>query len=490
MMTMNRRTATSGSGSNPPSCVRPSPAPRFSRAALAIHSLWMLFLALSAPKARALGSDRALPLQRVVLATNLHEPMQHAIAPDGSVYLAERRGAIKRWDPSEGTCRLIAQLHVFTGPEDGILGMALDPAFPAQPWIYLYHSTPGILENRATRWRLKQGEFDTNSAQVLLRVPTRIPKPNHSGGGLCFDDRGNLLIGTGDYTVAGQSDGFAPLDWRPGHELNDSCRTAANTDDLRGKILRIHPEADGSVSIPSGNLFPPGTPHTRPEIYIMGCRNPFRLHFDTVGGALYWGDVGPDATGPSPERGPAGFDEFNVARHAGNYGWPLFSADNRPYRRFDFETHQSGDAFDPMHPVNASPNSTGLRELPPATGAFLWYPPGLSTRWPEVGSGARSAMAGPTYHWNSSMPSRRALPRALDGVTFLHDWERRWILAARIDATANKVTGLERLLPQMDFKRPIDLELGPDGALYVLEWGSNWSDNADAALTRIESAVE
>lgn len=88
------------------------------------------------------------------------------------------------------------------------------------------------------------------------------------------------------------------------------------------------------------------------------------------------------------------------------------------------------------------------------------------------------------------MPSRRALPRALDGVTFLHDWERRWILAARIDATANKVTGLERLLPQMDFKRPIDLELGPDGALYVLEWGSNWSDNADAALTRIESAVE
>ena len=85
------------------------------------------------------------------------------------------------------------------------------------------------------------------------------------------------------------------MDERPGRSPWDSQKSAANPNDLRGKIYRIHPEADGTYTIPKGNLFPPGTPGTRPEVYVMGNRNPFRISIDQKTGYLYWGEVGPDA---------------------------------------------------------------------------------------------------------------------------------------------------------------------------------------------------
>lgn len=426
-------------------------------------------------------------LQRSVLAEGLREPITLDVAADGRVMLAERRGRIVLWDPRDPGLRTIASLNVFTGPEDGLLGLALHPGFVTNGWVFCYHGTPGVLENRLSRFTVKEGLLDPASQRILLRVPTRIPKPNHSGGGLAFDPAGHLYLGTGDYTDADRSEGFAPLDHRPGQEFNDSERTAANTADWRGKILRIHPEPDGTYTIPAGNLFPAGDPKALPEIYAMGCRNPFRLSFDGPGGRLFWGDVGPDAIQPDPERGPAGFDEFHVTRTAGNFGWPYSIADNRPYRRFDFGTRRAGEAYDPEHPVNESPFNTGRRELPPARPAFLWYPPGPSARWPEVGSGPRSAMAGPTYHFSAGLDSPAKLPAEWDGATFLFDWERGWILGAWLDGQ-DRVTRLKPLLTGAKFRRPICLRLGPDGALYLIEWGSRWSDNTDAALVRVASA--
>lgn len=193
-------------------------------------------------------------LQRIVLASGLHEPIALDVARDGRVVLAGRRGEILTWRPESGGPVTNAVLNVFTGPEDGILGLALHPGFATNGWVFLYHSTPGVLENRVSRFTLAGDVLDPASQKILLRVPTRIPKPNHSGGGLSFDGAGNLYASTGDYTYADKSDGYAPLDRRPGHELNDSERTAANTADLRGKILRIHPEPDGTYTIPGGNL--------------------------------------------------------------------------------------------------------------------------------------------------------------------------------------------------------------------------------------------
>lgn len=423
--------------------------------------------------------------EKVVLATNLYEPIQLSIARDGSVYFGERHGAVKVWEQATGQTRSLGQLNVFSGPEDGLLGLALDPGFHTNHWVYLFHSTVGILENRVSRFTVGPEGLALDSQKVLLHIPTLPKKPNHSGGGLGFDAHGNLYASTGDYTFITDSDGYSPLDERPGREVHDSQRTAANSNDPRGKILRIHPEPDGSYTIPSGNLFPAGTPKTLPEIYIMGCRNPFRFSIDPLTDQLFWGDVGPDAPQADPLRGPAGVDEFNAASQAGNFGWPYFAGDNKPYVQYNFATKTSGARFDPLHPVNNSPNNTGLRELPPAQPAFIWYTPGPSARFPELGSGARSAMAGPVYHFDPALQSDRKLPAELDGSLFIFEWERSWIKTVRLDASG-KVKDIRAFAPEIKIKRPISMEIGPDGALYLIEWGSAWYNNKDAQLVRFE----
>jgi cytochrome c len=166
---------------------------------------------------------------RTELAAGLEDPIALDVARDGRVILAERRGALKVWDPADAQMRTVGKLPVFSGPEDGILGLALHPGFMTNGWVFLYHGTIGVLENRVSRFTLSGESLDPSSQRILLRVPTLIPKPNHSGGGMAFDGAGNLYVGTGDYTRAGESDGFAPLDQRPGHPLNDSQRTARPT---------------------------------------------------------------------------------------------------------------------------------------------------------------------------------------------------------------------------------------------------------------------
>src|SRR5690606_8679508 len=124
---------------------------------------------------------------------------------------------------------------------------------------------------------------------------------------------------------------YAPIDERPGRNPWDAQKGSANTNDLRGKILRIRPQADGTYTVPDGNLFPKGMEKTRPEIYVMGTRNPYRISVDSKTGYLYWGDVGPDAGQDSVGRGPKAVDEINQARKPGFYGWPYFVGDNKPY---------------------------------------------------------------------------------------------------------------------------------------------------------------
>ena len=105
-------------------------------------------------------------------------------------------------------------------------------------------------------------------------------------------DSGTLL--ESDYLGRPSLTAYAPLDDKPGRELWDARRASGNTQDLRGKILRITPRADGGYAIPAGNLFADST-QGRPEIYTMGHRNPYRIAVDRRSGFLYWGDVGPDA---------------------------------------------------------------------------------------------------------------------------------------------------------------------------------------------------
>ena len=108
-----------------------------------------------------------------------------------------------------------------------------------------------------------------------------------------------------------------------------------------------------------------------------------------------------------------------------------------------------------------------------------------STRFPQTGSGGRTACAGPFYHYRADLKSDRKLPAADDGRQFLFDWERGWILTARTDEPGG-VPRLEPFALEVKLKRPIEMELGPDDALYVIEFGTGWENNKDAQIVRIE----
>ncbi len=297
---------------------------------------------------------------------------------------------------------------------------------------------------------------------------------------------GNLYVSVGDNTNPFASDGFAPIDEIANRSPWDAQKSAANPNDLRGKINRIHPEPDGSYTIPEGNLFPPGTPGTRPEIYVMGNRNPFRISIDQRTGYLYWGEVGPDAGWPKDGRGPAGYDEVNQAREAGFFGWPYFIGNNKPYNDFDFAGKESGERFVAAKPVNDSPNNTGRHDLPPAQGAFIYYAHFPSTQFPVVNKGGgRTAMAGPVYYFDPELKSDRKLPESFDHTLFIYEWSRNWIIAIKLDEN-NKIEKMEPFAAGLTFKRPMDIEMGPDGCLYVIEFGTAWGNNKDTQLVRIE----
>jgi cytochrome c len=257
--------------------------------------------------------------------------------------------------------------------------------------------------------------------------------------------------------------------------------------------LRLNDQTDLRISVEDDpkslvilDDFKPGTPGTRPEVYVMGCRNPFRISLEAKTGYLYWGDVGPDAGGPRDGRGPAGFDEINQARSAGNFGWPYFVADNKPYNAYDFATKISGPLFDPVKPSNHSIYNTGLRELPPAQPAFIAYPYGPSTKFPVVNAGGgRTAMAGPVYYFDPNLKSDRKLPPQYDHTLFIYEWSRNWVITVKLNAN-DHIEKMERFCPNMTFKRPIDMELGPDGCLYIIENGTAWSNNTDTQIIRIE----
>src|SRR5690606_6325932 len=279
---------------------------------------------------------------------------------------------------------------------------------------------------------------------------------------------------------------FAPLNDLPGREQYDARRSAGNTNDLRGKILRIRVNDDATYDIPKGNLFAPGTEMTRPEIYVMGNRNPYRISVDQKNSFLYWGEVGPDARNDSmATRGPRGYDEINQARKAGNFGWPYFVANNLAYREYNYATGESGPPFDPQRPVNNSRNNTGLRELPPAEPAFIWYPYAVSNDFPQLGSGGRNAMAGPVYY-TDMFPKETRLPDYYNGKLLIYDWIRGWIKAVTLFPNGD-YSKMEPFFPQLKVNSLIDMEVGPDGRLYLLEYGSGWfSKNPDSGLARID----
>ncbi|MCB9315195.1 MAG: ThuA domain-containing protein [Lewinellaceae bacterium] len=444
---------------------------------------------------------------------DLDEPLVLEMLPDGNLVFIERKGAIKRYDVAAQQLHTVAQLSVHVINELGLLGMALDPQWEQNHWIYLYYTRPGTREiNRLSRFVFTGDSLLLDSETILLEVGLERDECCHYAGYLKFDAQGYLYLSTGDNTDYDGSEGYSPIDERPDQTMGDAQRSAANSMDLRGKILRIKPLPDGSYLCPAGNMFSPrevtvsplakaldaylfpnnqtapclASHNTgRPEVYVMGCRNPFRFSIDNRRGWLFWGEPGPQAGVPDPKRGPQGFDEINCARAPGFFGWPYFIGDNKSYVDYDFEQKKSGAHFDAQHPVNDSPRNTGATYLPPAQPALIWYSYGSSVEFPLLANGANCAMAGPVYY-SDQYPVESRFPDKYNGNLIIYDWMRNWVMAVTLDSLG-RFEYMEPLAESIELSKPVDMLFDKNGALWVLEYGNKWfTQNADACLSRID----
>jgi glucose/arabinose dehydrogenase/cytochrome c551/c552 len=431
----------------------------------------------------------------------LFEPTEMTILPNLDVLIIERRGGIKLYKNDTKQVKPAGFFDVYyktlhtpgVNAEEGMLGLAKDPDYPTNHYVYIYYSPADSSVNRLSRFTFINDTLDKSTEKTILEVKSQREICCHTGGSIAFGPDKLLYVSAGDNSTPFDekgakhvSSGFAPLNDIPGHQQYDARRSAGNTNDLRGKIMRIKVNPDGSYDIPPGNLFPKGTPKTRPEIYVMGDRNPYRISVDQKNSYLYWGEVGPDANDDSLDtRGPRGYDELNQARKAGFFGWPLFVGNNYAYHEYDYETGKYGQAFDPAHPVNNSRNNTGLRDLPPAQPAFVWYPYGPSPDFPEVGTGGRNAMAGPVYY-TDLFPDSTRYPDYYNGKLIEYEWMRSWMKAVTMQPNGD-FDKFEPFAPGVKMNSDIDMEVGPDGRLYLLEYGTGWfTQNPDAGLARID----
>ncbi len=478
----------------------------------------LVFAGVAVP-ASAQGPPDAARFEKVILDDFPGEPMNLAVLPDGRVLHTTRTGEVRIHDPETGLNTLALELEVYQHDEEGLQSVAVDPDFERNKWVYVYYSpplktpadnpdTPALNEGdvpefgsaaefrkfrgviRLSRMKLKGDKIDKDTEQKIIDVPVDRGMCCHVGGNIDFDHAGNLYLSTGDDTNPFSSDGYAPIDdSRNRNPVFDARRSAGNANDLRGKILRIRPKAKGGYTIPRGNLFRKTRAKTRPEIYAMGLRNPFRFGVNRDNGDIYVGDYSPDADRADPTRGPAGHGRWIVIRKPANYGWPFCATHKLAYNKYDFATKKSGSPYNCRAPRNDSRHNTGLRTLPEVARPDIWYSYTLSPHFPQLepegpeGNDGIAPMGGPAYTPLRGNRSVFRFPNYYEGKPLFYEWSRDYIKEIRL----NDRRRARAILPFGVFvDNPMDMEFGPDGALYVIEYGDGYfAENPDAQLSKI-----
>jgi len=339
----------------------------------------------------------------------------------------------------------------------------------ANRYVYVNYNfiEPGdTCSSRISRFTLgagTTGKIDMASEKVLIRIPCQ-NNDWHTAGAMKFDAYGDLWLAIGDN--------------------QQTENTAGNSADLRGGILRIHPDNSAlGYSIPKGNygeVFSAyfkgqgndalaaqyaDTSRVKAEIYVKGTRNAYTLTLDPVRRWMTWGDVGPDQGKVS--------EEYNLVKVPVQGGWPYYAGSenmgagspsggpaNGPYGT-PLPVQGSPDAM-----VNNYPGIKGVRNLPP-------------NRNPIFAKNESCAMSGPIFLYDGSNPSPTQFPPQMN---------RKWIVSdcngagygyrlLNLDATGDAVTGGDALRIFQGANAPrtvelVDMEQGPDGALYVVDWGA------------------
>jgi cytochrome c len=413
----------------------------------------------------------------------LQEPIEMAFDPvydnQGTMhvnfYFVERRGRIKFYDAQNDAVSVIGTLDVCAScpgaEQEGLVGIALDPGFKDNHWIYLFYSPVDPAEYRVSRFTLENNQMDMGSEKMLLNIPAaRGTGIFHTGGAMAFDAYGDLWMVIGNNSAddphnIDEDDKFRSAEW-----------SSSNTGNLRGGILRIHPDdnAPGGYTIPEGNIGDyfarladeagdvdraaelRDTEKVLPEIYAKGVRGIYTLTLDPV---RRWAAIGD----PGPNRGEE-TDEVHVLTHPAFLGWPYYVGDNLEY---------SGDNS-PEAPRNTSRWNEGLTVLPPAEVSLYNYT-------------QRCAMTGPIYRYDGGLQSDIKFPPHFDRAWFIMDFNApSWVRVLKLNEDVTAVADNQEIFTNIDFHNIIEMEAGPDGALYLINYDGYLNSGINARISRME----
>lgn len=368
-------------------------------------------------------------VQPVTLGPFVSEPTAFAFLPDGRLLVTERTTGYVHVVPTTSTASVVVDTidAVTSNGERGLLGVAVDPGWPARPYVYFHATRVGSVIH-ILMCTVSGDLEDPASTDLVFGVPYMLVNDipdlasTHNGGTLRFGPDGYLYASIGDDVRA--------------------CE-AQILDSPRGKILRLDVSSmpgEGTGPPPRLAIAPAGNPYAgngwQPLVYATGLRNPFRFTIDSTTGNLYIGDVG--------ELTWEEIDELVQSNYTGsNFGWPEFEGplqDPLP---------ASADCSTPpfVDPIHIEPN-----------------PPGVAT-----------IICGPRYRATATAPF--AFPRAYDGDLFFVDfyagWMRRLVQTDGVWAIADSVPGQPTSANWgAVFSQISDLQVGPDGAMYFASFTS------------------
>jgi glucose/arabinose dehydrogenase len=250
-------------------------------------------LLLAVPALRSTAVEVPAGFTTEVLATNLDAATAIAPAPDGRIFITEQTGHLLVWKPGAATPARVLELHVTDYWERGLIGLALDPAFPRVPHLFLLYVTDRpFVHHVLSRFTVHGDTVEAASEKVLFegddqaRLGGTVPA-GHQGGPLRFGPQGKLFVSIGEQTAGS-----------PSQQL----------DTLQGKILRLNPDG----TIPEDNPLVSRTTGKYRALYALGVRNSFGLALQPETGRMFFTDVGGSA-----------FEEVNELTAGANYGWPL-----------------------------------------------------------------------------------------------------------------------------------------------------------------------
>ena len=275
-------------------------------------------------------------------AAGLDRPTALAFAPDGRLFVAEQDGNLRVVKGGQLLPAPAVDLAVDDQGERGLLGIAFDPAFAQNGFVYLYHTveTP-LVHNRISRFTLAGDAVQPGSEQVLIDLPNLTAATNHNGGAMHFGPDGKLYVAVGD---------------------NNDPANAQPLSTVLGKMLRTN--ADGTI--PGDNPFVASTTGLNRAIWATGLRNPYTFAFRPSDGRMHINDVGQGS-----------FEEINVGSAGANFGWPEIEG-----RR----TNQTPPA-NYSDPLLAYGRSGPVAGSSIAGGAFYEPPAGAASTFPAALAG-------------------------------------------------------------------------------------------------------